>query len=345
MALRLNYEQLLSKFDDQIIKGWIYYSPPRTVQITDQGCRASTPLSTLSISINNFHQFEFRIDHSLLKKPQSQETGDSKKKQHDEVAEKPNYLGPGSDLADDNPEVIIAEVNQTHFLTFNKFCVFRPQFLLLTVDSYRRQHEPLMLEDLNAAWAVLSALEVPYYAAYNCTSIAGASRKHKHVQVLPRPPVHSLIDDEFSLLPDRGSFDPRSLPFLCFFKPLDNIDSNQSANRSELLDIYDDLLTQVRTALDIDGDEEICPHNVILVKEWMMLIPRRNRDFEGIATKAVGMMGSIWLASEDEFNHWIAIGPTRILSHVGVPQEAVDGSIESAYYHQVMSHNAVPILI
>ena len=82
-----------------------------------------------------------------------------------------------------------------------------------------------------------------------------------------------------------------------------------------------DLLAQTRDALSIpvDDSESICPHNVVLTKEWIMLIPRRSNDFEGVTANAACMVGSVWLMKEAQLDRWRALGPNKVLSQLGVP--------------------------
>jgi ATP adenylyltransferase len=102
---------------------------------------------------------------------------------------RPQCFGPGSDIAFEDGRLLLAMPSESHLLVFNKFPVFRPQFLLLTVDSYRRQNEFLDTEDLTTAYEMLQSLKVAdrdHYAFYNCCREAGSSRDHKHIQIIPR---------------------------------------------------------------------------------------------------------------------------------------------------------------
>ena len=188
--------------------------------------------------------------------------------------------------------------------------------LLLTADSYRRQHEPLGLQDMKAAWAVLHNLSSPHYVIYNCTPEAGASRKHKHMQVLPRPECGS----GYCLFPDSPSFSPQNMPFRCFMHHLQPADQEKPTSRT-LLVTYMDLLAQTRTALNIPFDDSstICSHNVVLTKEWMLLIPRRSNNFNGVTANSAGMVGSVWLSSESQLEQWKALGLANVVSQLGVP--------------------------
>ena len=71
------------------------------------------------------------------------------------LAARPTSFGPGSDIANGHPDLLVQMPNDTHLLVINKFCIARPQLLLLTADSYRRRPKALSQADLAAAWTVL----------------------------------------------------------------------------------------------------------------------------------------------------------------------------------------------
>lgn len=133
-------------------------------------------------------------------------------------------FGPASDI-DYIPELIIGQLNghgtgnsapvesatngdennNTHWLLYNKFNVFRPQYLVLTIDSHLRQTSPLDLSDVTVAWQMVHSPKTTttdtgasepgdkshkqqrrWVVIYNCGPKAGCSREHKHVQVFDR---------------------------------------------------------------------------------------------------------------------------------------------------------------
>ncbi|KAL4875718.1 ATP adenylyltransferase-domain-containing protein [Aspergillus karnatakaensis] len=290
MAAKYSYDSILSAFDDLVKREIIYYAPRTTVQFEDDGFAV-----------------EFHISPSLSKKPQD---GDPISGHENQSAKKPELFGPGSDIANDDPAMVIETINNTHLLVLNKFCMFRPQLLLLTSDSYRRQREPLGLEDLSAACTVLDALDWKPFVIYNGGPRAGASRQHKHLQVLPRPP---------RLFPDDGSGD-NSVPYRYFLRYLHDIELGRPEGYAKLFEIYTGLLAEAKQSLKGTlEDEGYIPHNVALTREWIIVIPRRNIDIEGITANTAGMLGSVWLTSEEEVKEWKEVGPKKVLAGLGIP--------------------------
>lgn len=255
------------------------------------------------------HQFSFHIIESLKTKPQA---GDSP------FANSHGYFGPGSDIANDHPDICITVVNGTHYLIMNKFPVFRPMLLLLTVDSYRRQHEPLARDDIGAAWDVICDLKEEHYAFFNCTVTSGSSREHKHLQILPAPGANDAYPAGFRFFPDYDEPLGQIL-FTHFVQRFDTLPDSAEGRRERVFDIYTRLLEQTRQALDLEPGALICPHNFILTKRWMMVVPRRAASFQGINANAPGMLGSVFLWNQDQLEAWKEIGPMNVLAGLGLP--------------------------
>jgi ATP adenylyltransferase/5',5'''-P-1,P-4-tetraphosphate phosphorylase II len=156
-----------------------------------------------------------------------------------------------------------------------------------------------------AAYSVITALEPQHFAFYNCGLAAGSSREHKHVQVLPRPGP---------LFPDNPDFDCNKIPFAFFLRYLEDVDPIAG----QLRDIYSELLDQARAVLNIPSNED-CPHNMVLVREWILVIPRRSNNFNGVTANAAGMMGYVWLGNHEQLDRWKQAGPARALAELGIP--------------------------
>lgn len=239
--------------------------------------------------------------------------------------ENPKCFGPGSDIVDDHPKILVQTINETHLLVLNKFPIFRPQLMLLTVDSYRRQTEPLTSEDIRAAWAILDGIGRKYYVLFNCTPTAGASRMHKHMQVIPHPMAVNEVEDGFRFFPDlEASTQATEVPFKHFIEHFKGLPNEASSRDEQVFEIYSRLLAQTRAALSISPEDPVCPHNVVLTQDWIILIPRRSKVFHGITANSAGMMGSVWLEKESEYDAWKARGPANVLAALGIPANTSD---------------------
>jgi ATP adenylyltransferase/5',5'''-P-1,P-4-tetraphosphate phosphorylase II len=199
----------------------------------------------------------------------------------------------------------------------------RPHLLLLTKDGFCRQYEPLELDDLKAARRVLTHLEdafqSPFMIFFNCGIDAGPSRMHKHMQALPHPGFqNSSLFQRMSATTD-GEGD--GIPFWAFMRQLKDLSSLRDENLHVL---YRGLLQEVHGILGTSQNTEngrCFAHNVIMVRDCLMVIPRRRARLDDAAVNAPGMLGFVWLSKEEELDSWMKIGPTQILKEVGISRE------------------------
>ena len=108
------------------------------------------------------------------------------------------------DAAHMDQELVVTAVDPKHTLVLNKYNTVDGHALLVT-DSYQDQASPLTYEDLEAWYWCLD--QIGAVGFYNSAPAAGASQRHKHMQLIPLttvaalrpqdpPPVHSLpVDD------------------------------------------------------------------------------------------------------------------------------------------------------
>lgn len=229
-------------------------------------------------------------------------------------------LRPGSDIGTRGFEIGEASAGATHFLIANKFCFARPHLMFLTSDGYQRQHEALHEPDFAAAWNLLHDMTSEYVAFYNCGKDGGCSRLHKHIQLMPKPKncFASFLDG------DNGT--PPSVPFQWFYRRFES----PSISASQVTETYNHLLqeaTKVGGGHSAHADEApagaACPHNMILTRNWIVVIPRRRAAINKEAgVNALGMLGVIAVATQKEIDNWIKLGLTESLRELGVPKAA-----------------------
>jgi ATP adenylyltransferase len=206
--------------------------------------------------------------------------------------------------------LILAKLNGTHDLALNMFSADKPQLILLTLDSYRRQHEPLDADDFAAALEVLRKFD-SMYVIYNCTETGGCSRIHKHLQALKGPPK------AFEVLMQQPENGASKVPFQYFTHQFDQ--DFKATSASDLRVVHEKLLGQAKRVLGIPESSGICPHNLVLWRDTMIVIPRRSGAFEGATANAAGMMGSVWVPEPKGLDAWKRLGPRNILQEFGVP--------------------------
>ncbi|GIC92878.1 uncharacterized protein Aud_009353 [Aspergillus udagawae] len=287
---------ILSEFDRLVNSGTVIYSDKEE----------------MFEHIDGELKFQFLLTSALAKKPTIQ-LNPSAANGIDELDQKRE----GSDISTHGFE--IGEINTSHILVANKFCWARPHLMLVTSDGYQRQHESLNLDDIRSAWSLLSTLDTDYVAFYNCGQDGGCSRLHKHLQLIPTPP------NLFASFLNSKDGEPPRVPFEWFYRRLNPNDSTPE----RLLEIYNHLLEQstkkgkglsenFRTA----PPNATCPHNFILTKRWMVVLPRQRAAINKEAgVNAIGMLGYIAVATRKEIDNWIRLGLTDSLRELGVAKQ------------------------
>lgn len=275
--------------------------------------RATSKYSSLDHDhINNTailtSQFQFILTSSLAKKP-TLNTAPSQLRDTNRT---------GSDINTTGFEINALNTHtHTHYVAANKFCYARPHLMLLTSDGHRRQTEPLDKTDLASAWQMLNLApaEGDYVAFFNCGQEAGCSRLHKHLQVMPLPAgtFAAFLDSEASGL------EPR-VPFEWLYR---RVDSGCEMSSDSLVGVYEMLLREATRVAGCAESGVVCPHNMIMTRRWMIVVPRRRGAINKEAgANSLGMLGVIAVATMKEVDAWVRLGLTKSLAELGVPRNS-----------------------
>lgn len=211
-------------------------------------------------------------------------------------------------FADPEPDLLVGEVSETHFGLLNKFPVLEHHLLLVT-HAYEDQQAPLTAADFAALHTALT--EVDGLGFYNAGRPAGASQGHKHLQLVPlplgseqpRPPMEALLRSHDL---DTGPDTSPHLPF------------PHAACRLEFGDASGPALLErfraLRGALGLAGRDT--PYNLLVTREWMLLVPRTSERFDGIMINALGFAGGFLVRDREDLEHLRRTGPMRVLQGV-----------------------------
>ena len=142
---------------------------------------------------------------------------------------------------------------------------------------------------------------------------------HKHMQIFEYP-------EDFTLFPDKTTCRVEDIPFR--YNRIDHSDAKDPYLVDDLTSSYNLFLEFYRTSLPLQSD--YVPHNVVMTQNWTLVIPRSSGHFKGIGANAMGMMGLVWVASQEELYRWKAEGLANVLSELGVPQPGFVDSGEAA---------------
>ncbi len=236
--------------------------------------------------------------------------------------------------------LFVTDLSETHLCLLNKFKVIDDHILIITRD-FEPQESLLNPSDFTALWTVLQ--EIDGLAFYNSGKIAGASQRHKHLQVVPLPlvpdaealPIATVIEKS-----DLQSGTIAALPFAHGIASLPNHLAELAPEQAgQITDtIYQSLLNQLHIILSSPLDTSksmadpgasgqspaiapptLSPYNLLMTRQWMMLVPRAKESCDSISVNALGFAGALLVRDEHQMQWLKNYGPMAILTHVAAP--------------------------
>lgn len=221
-------------------------------------------------------------------------------------------------------DLLVAEISDTHLCLLNKFNVVEHHLLIVT-RAFEDQECLLDAQDFAAMWTCL--LEFDGLGFYNGGRIAGASQRHKHLQMVPLPlaeggpslPIEPALaaacfDGEVGVSP--------ALPFRHAAARVPSVcpgSQHPAEVATCLLALYRALLGAVGLQA-VEGDRQSAPYNLLLTRQWMLLVPRSAEFFRGISVNALGYAGALLVRSDAQMALLKESGPMAVLRQVGIPR-------------------------
>jgi sulfate adenylyltransferase (ADP) / ATP adenylyltransferase len=218
-------------------------------------------------------------------------------------------------------DLFVADISKTHVCLLNKFNVANYHLLLITRD-FEEQESLLTLQDFEALWACMAEFEG--LAFYNAGKTAGASQRHKHLQLVPLPltpegppiPIEPLLTTAIF----QGSVGSvPGLPFVHAFAQLDASLSESPLQAAKVsLAQYHTLLQAVGLSNPTPENSQPGAHNLLVTRRWMLLIPRSQEDFESISVNSLGFAGALLVRNEQQLERLKNYGPLNVLRSVAL---------------------------
>jgi ATP adenylyltransferase len=214
-------------------------------------------------------------------------------------------------------DLFVADLSHTHLCLLNKFSVIEHHILVVT-RVFEEQESLITLADFQAMGLCMAEFEA--LAFYNAGAVAGASQRHRHLQLVPVPLGRG--PEEIPIDPILASADfeepvgrARGLPFLHAMARAEAFVRNDPAETAEAtLATYRELLRAV-------GDERgERPYNLLTTRRWMLLVPRSREAYQSIAVNALGFACSLLVRSRDQLALIQQRGPLQMLRKVAVPR-------------------------
>lgn len=216
------------------------------------------------------------------------------------------------------PELFVADISPTHVALLNKFNVIEHHLLIVT-RAFEDQKTLLTPNDFDA-WCRCLA-EFDSLGFYNGGTEAGASQRHKHMQMVPLPLGEPSVPVPLAplLVPMRGSTRIAPLPGL----PFENAFAWLPANSTHPLAVeahtcYRALLDALGIAAGDAGAimQQSVPYNLLMTTRWMLVVPRTAQSAEGISVNALGFAGSLFVRDAAQLQVLRRLGPMALLRRV-----------------------------
>lgn len=224
-----------------------------------------------------------------------------------------------------DPELFVAPISPTHIALLNKFNVFEHHLLIVT-RAFEDQQCQLTQKDCEAL--LIGLTEIDGLAFYNAGPEAGASQAHKHLQLVPfDPTIAPLPIDRLLRFPQADGMvgTVPGLPFRHACSPMDPDWTNPEKNSGASLHAsYRKLLRAAGLSVDATAGSHTptAPYNLLMTRNWMLLVPRSQERFEGISINAVGFAGAFLVNDNQQLETLRRIGPMTALQHVTGPFRA-----------------------
>jgi len=213
-----------------------------------------------------------------------------------------------------DPQMFVADLSATHVALLNKFNVV-DHHLLIVPRQFEDQESLLTLEDFCALWSCMR--QIDGLAFYNAGPEAGASQRHKHLQLVPLPlgpeepalPIDPLIEAA-SLADGIGTIS--TFPFAHAFIRLE-----ASATPDDLLYHY----ARLRGHLNLQPQS---PYNLLATSRWLLLVPRSREHCPTptgpLSINAMGFAGALLVRSWEQLEQVVERGLMEVLRTVAEPR-------------------------
>ena len=213
-------------------------------------------------------------------------------------------------------DLFVANLSATHLCLLNKYNVVDHHILIVT-RAFEDQDTWLTLADFEAL--AICMAEIDGLAFFNGGRMAGASQRHKHMQLVPPPlcpdrsplPLATVIA-ALQIASDAAV--PVRSPALPFCHAILPLTPPSSATGNGLLEAYRTLLTHL--GVDWSQPPLAFPYNLLVTRDWMIAVARQQDHYQSIPVNSLGFAGSLLVKNLEQFELLKALGPMTILRHV-----------------------------
>jgi ATP adenylyltransferase len=215
-------------------------------------------------------------------------------------------------------DLFVTDLSASHLCLLNKFNVLDHHLLIVT-RAFVAQETLLDLADFTAL--ALGLAEIDGLGFYNAGRVAGASQRHKHLQLVPLPlaPAGPRLPVEPLLATARYQAGIGRVPALPFQHAL----IRWAPSSFTITLVATALLDAYQAALDTLAlprqEATTTPYNLLITRDWLLLVPRRQERWEDLSVNALGFAGALLVRDIAQRERLRAAGPLTVLTRVAWP--------------------------
>ena len=198
-----------------------------------------------------------------------------------------------------------------HVVLLNKYPV-QPGHLLLITQTWQPQNGWLTLADFEALARLWREQRGLWF--FNSSPEAGASQPHRHLQLLPRSaeeltcPMEEVYRRHLSGEAGEALWQQK----LCSRQ----LEDGEGCSGAMLLRTYQEMADAVGLGDTATQSKPTRPYNLLIARDWMVMVPRKQEAHAGFSVNALGFAGYLLATSEAQLPWLQSHGPSHLLDQV-----------------------------
>ena len=161
---------------------------------------------------------------------------------------------------------------------------------------------------------------------YNAGTAAGASQRHKHLQIVPLPLAPEGPQVPIEPLLAKASYKDGlgTIPAFTFLHVFARIDAKTVKSLSDAgektFELYCAMLNRVGMASPDMGKtkRQSGPYCLLVAQDWMLLVPRSHEFFDSISINSLGFAGALLVRDKEQMERVKGCGPMTVLKEVAL---------------------------
>lgn len=221
------------------------------------------------------------------------------------------------------PDLTVDALGDAHLVVLNKFPVIDHHLLIVT-RAWESQAAPLSRADFTALAQVVGAHGGLGF--YNGGTEAGASQPHKHLQWVPHvlddgtPPRLDAPGGLAAGLPTTAPGSPVANPALPWRHAFVALDTRMWSHAEEAGDMLEQAFAAAWRTMDLPPrTEPMAPYNLLVTRDWLLLVPRRRERWRHVSVNSLAYAGSLFARNPEQIEELREAGPLAVLAAVGLP--------------------------